>query len=851
MVNNFDYDYVLNFDFKILDRREKFLEMTSSYLKQQQVRMLQSQGHCWYGQPSIVRDMRSKAKYFTAFAKANMANKNIVFVVSEGAYTDTKAAGIMLYNMGEPKEFFPPNAPGKPEVLEAKADCITLVWPMPEVGYENIKCYSIFYFQLEKAQSNKWEKRRTKGTSDERYTIDYLTPDTSYVFKVVGECDCGVTEESATSDPISTEKIKTCSSPGRPEAVHISQDSITVTWDEPKQNQDLVEVYCIHYAIKGGAYELKWRIMETGGPQNMLEITQLQPNTTYYFKAYARCISGTKSNMSETSEQISTKQKTPAMKILSSLDKLSEPGAILPHYQLQMKTSMKKSDIRIAKCSFGKPTHPPCPERVLMVVGATGAGTSTLINGIINYVFGVQWEDDFRLKLIVDEVGRSQTQSQTEWITAYTIYWQEGFPVAYTLTIIDTPGFGDTRGLERDRELIIQIKELFQLRGKEGIDQLHGIGFVTQASLARLTPTQRYIFDSILAIFGKDIKNSIFVMADGADPPVIEAIKEAQIPFEDCFRFNNSALFTTGQVQSDGNFAKMFWDMGVQSFERFFCSFSAAKAASLQLTQEVLNERHNLEAIISGIQPQINAGLFKIDELRQEENILVRRESEMLASKKFTYEIEVTKQRKVDLGYGEYVTNCLVCNYTCHFPCRIPDDGEKYKCAAMGSKSQSSATCTVCPGSCFWDKHVNNQYRFDIYQEMETRTSEDLKKRFHEAKKGKQLVETMINKMEDEMQNIFGAVTDNILEAHRCLQRLDDIALKPNPLTSVDYIDLLIEGEKSERKPGYLNRIKYLKCAREKAEIISTVKTTGVEPLKKMRHKESRTFWQKLFGRKY
>ena len=73
------------------------------------------------------------------------------------------------------------------------------------------------------------------------------------------------------------------------------------------------------------------------------------------------------------------------------------------------------------------------------------------------------------------------------------------------------------QGLEKDRQLARLIKEFFSIRDVVGIDQLNGIGFVVQASLARLTPTQRYIFDAILSIFGKDIGNNIFLMTTFAD----------------------------------------------------------------------------------------------------------------------------------------------------------------------------------------------------------------------------------------------------------------------------------------------------------------------------------------------
>lgn len=43
-----------------------------------------------------------------------------------------------------------------------------------------------------------------------------------------------------------------------------------------------------------------------------------------------------------------------------------------------------------------------------------------------------------------------QAISHTEWITVYTIAPQKGSRLNFTLNIIDTPGFGDIRGLDRD-----------------------------------------------------------------------------------------------------------------------------------------------------------------------------------------------------------------------------------------------------------------------------------------------------------------------------------------------------------------------------------------------------------------
>ncbi len=62
------------------------------------------------------------------------------------------------------------------------------------------------------------------------------------------------------------------------------------------------------------------------------------------------------------------------------------------------------------------------------------------------------------------------------------------------------------------------------------------------------------------------------------------------------------------------------------------------------------------------------------------------------------------------------------------------------------------------------------------------------------------------------------------------MERLQEIALKPNPLSTPDYIDLMIESKKQEAKPGFQDRIQSLMDVRKKAEIISKVSTGGALP---------------------
>ncbi|XP_030623563.1 uncharacterized protein LOC115806842 [Chanos chanos] len=473
--------------------------------------------------------------------------------------------------------------------------------------------------------------------------------------------------------------------------------------------------------------------------------------------------------------------------------------------------------------SFGRPSHLNIKKKTIMLLGATGSGKTTLINGMINYILGVKWEDECRFKLIDEVTNKTQAQSQTSEVTAYRIHHRKGFQIDHSLTIIDTPGFGDTRGIKQDKAITDRIREFFS--HKDGIAELDAVCFVVQSALARLTHTQKYIFEAILSIFGKDVADNIVVLvtfADGQTPPVLEAIKSAEIPCAKkndgslmYFKFNNSALFAPNNTDGEDNFDEMFWKMGTVSMQKFFVHLSSMKTQSLQMTKEVLTERNKLEVTAAGLQPMIQVGLGKLDEIKSTEAALKQHIECIEANKNFEYEVETFKQDKIDLARGTHVTNCLTCNHTCHYPCGIPKDEDKSGCWAM-----TNSYCRICPGKCIWNVHHNVPYRFEVSKVKKKCTYENLKKQYENALGEKMSKEKIFKRLETDYEQVQVQVHDMINDLSTCLKRLKEIALRPDPLATPDYIDLMIQSEEQEAKPGFQKRIKELTEIRQKAVIM-------------------------------
>ncbi|CAG0883262.1 unnamed protein product [Darwinula stevensoni] len=487
-------------------------------------------------------------------------------------------------------------------------------------------------------------------------------------------------------------------------------------------------------------------------------------------------------------------------------------------YEFPRETVMKDREHRLARYDIGS-SQDKGTEKVIMLLGSIGTGKSTLINGIANYAYGVKWEDDFRFKLITEEGNEShQAQSPTKWITAYVLHKEEGFALPYTLTVIDTPGFGDSAGLQQDEALMNQFRALFSRSGFMGVDHLDGICFVMQAPSARLTPTQEYVFNCILSVFGRDVIDNIYVLitfSDNKVPPVLTAMEKTNMPYKKYFKFNNAVLFADKQSEcAEGD--KICWDMGVTNFKCFFENLQEMKPMTLTLPKVVLEERKRLQKAIQFILPQITVGLEKLEHLRQEHAALKQCQEAIEVNNIFQYAVKIHERGRVDLKPGEFVTNCLKCNFTCHYPTTMERDDWNADCAVM---DVFTGKCLVCPNMCHRKEHINTQYCFEL-SEKEIITSRKCNEKSDNYNGETLNTEAIVKELTKEFNRERLKVLQLIKRAYGCLQRLNEIALKKDPPSVTDFIDHLMEPEKREARTGFTQRIKYLEYIRAKVESV-------------------------------
>ena len=471
-------------------------------------------------------------------------------------------------------------------------------------------------------------------------------------------------------------------------------------------------------------------------------------------------------------------------------------------------------------------------EKVIMLVGATGSGKTTTINAMFNYIMGVEFEDKFRLQLIEEDV-EDPTKSVTKCITAYTIHHQPGFKIDYAITIIDTPGFGDTSGITRDIEITEEIKTFLSTEGFEGIGIVDALGFVVPYYPPRFVLMQRYIFDSLLSVFGKDIEDNIFMFYTFAGPEkkppgVIDAVKAAKIPHSDHFKFDHKGLYWLDCSDSEEETKSLYasWNLGRTNFQNFFTRLNLVEPKSMQMTKEILLIKTDLEYI----QKHIMLGVNELEKLNTEKEVLKKYEHDMDSKKDIEYQVNEQFTEILNVPYGFTAVNCKKCNVTClktMYPYKNSNLEDCWLFKDMSGEADNTG-CHKCPWGCQLDDHKCEEKYYVIKTKMITKTLGELQESYKDPEGSKMTAEQITKECQERIDEVGDDTVKLVEKARRRIERLDEIALKPDPLSTDDYIDLMIEAEKAEAGGGLTKRIQALMQLKERQEVRRNV-ATGAE----------------------
>ncbi|XP_055354534.1 uncharacterized protein LOC129600147 [Paramacrobiotus metropolitanus] len=408
----------------------------------------------------------------------------------------------------------------------------------------------------------------------------------------------------------------------------------------------------------------------------------------------------------------------------------------------------------------------PVKQLNILILGETGVGKSTWINGFANYVqFSTLAEaregipvnlipsqftmlDENCQEVVVSLGEPKQSARQGEVLKAGESATQE--PRSYTfpgkkllIRLIDTPGVGDTRGVDVDKANFQAV-----LKHISRFKEIHGICILLKPNSARLTILFRFCISELLTHLHKDAcRNIIFVFTNCRStfyrpgdtyPALKERLLELKKSNDVTITLDNSTMYCMDNepirflaaVRCGIHFSPV-------EFDNFLLSW-----------QKSVDETNRLIAYIAGLEPHSTQTTISLNEARRLILLLVEPmaeiarniQSNMRAVKSHMEELEVLEQSSGEWKKKLYVPTIIlvpeeipypmtvcrsekcckvkgsVVHYTsiCHEVCRLNDivperypNPELQKCYAM--QLDNGMSCRVC--GCRWDDHLHITYK--------------------------------------------------------------------------------------------------------------------------------------------
>ncbi|XP_059585379.1 verrucotoxin subunit beta-like [Alligator mississippiensis] len=585
-------DFVLSFTFTSLWNKEPYLDNLKLWLQNKHMKKpddaalagsVSGQGtsKLWFQQKDIYTKARNYATSFLDFATANTSGK-IGYTVTSAYDEEHPGVTIHLYEKGieVSPSFEPPLKPLPLLIGEIKHDRIQLNFKPAAFGEAWITGYRVEY-KMKKEEEEKGEKKETEEkwvvveteSKQEMFTLTGLRPNTEYMFRYASVSAPGV---SLTREMKGTVKTRPVSAPGMPVPIAVGVTTIALAWESPDiiGKGSIIKEYRVEYKEAGdGGPKGKdeWLVRRTGRAQ-FCHVNGLSPQTPYRFQVTAVCMDGAESAPSEET-RVSTvmadksKQFTQELVKKSTLVEEGHPSL----YALPLEKAKMAPDALYRRYSLGK-ANPQVPSKAVVLVGIPGLRKGTLINAMVNYALGVQWEDTFRFKLTQEAAEEPRSESPALVSDVYEIHYNKAFKIPFSLMLVDIPEIEDENRFQMAKHIQAVLAALGLSGGNSALIYLVG------ASQPEATLAQSYVLAHISHSFPEEYKLLLLVGADGQTTPFVEDFIKANFPLT-YFKCNTSALLAKN-ANNEKNvhiFNEKSWGVYTHSMETLFSDFQFFK----------------------------------------------------------------------------------------------------------------------------------------------------------------------------------------------------------------------------------------------------------------------------------
>ncbi|KAK3493368.1 hypothetical protein B0T13DRAFT_50003 [Neurospora crassa] len=448
---------------------------------------------------------------------------------------------------------------------------------------------------------------------------------------------------------------------------------------------------------------------------------------------------------------------------------------------------------------------------VAVFIGPSGAGKSTQINAFVSYLLGGGVDDPARV-LLIDDHRSEQSASVTQPVTCFRIRPFAPVFENKTLMIVDTPGYGGSRGVEGDAFVTAAMSEFFGM-----VSHVNSVIFVCKANEVRTTilrPVTTYVF----SLFAKDVRKSLrtlYTFSDGGKVLAHDTLEGLQWPVENGeVQVNNSAF---GLDLQDGKVDRNIRSQWIDSIKgQFRLQEMLVKMTPVPTADsaEVIKKRMYLEE-------KCHLAEVKIMKTASDAQLIIAQ------LKYLSLTIETARDQQIahkyirmsrrDVPSGKHATLCTICNHTCHELCDCSNDDNTYYCASM-----NNGDCTMCPNKCNWTKHHEATFIIDAEKKTEYITPQKLFEWWNQIN----TLEGISVRLLDEYLSAQAILRQDISYLAALNDQLKETALMHDPSGLINYVDLLITLAEAGVKEGSADEtlITQLMTARKTLQLLKELK---------------------------
>ncbi len=398
----------------------------------------------------------------------------------------------------------------------------------------------------------------------------------------------------------------------------------------------------------------------------------------------------------------------------------------------------------------------------MLLIGETGSGRTSFLNLICNcgmiQALGCKFDGEglSRFEQFNDiKMENANSLSMESKTTGAKLYEAELGELK--VGIIDTPGFGDTRGIDQDKKNAKAIIDA--LKDEEYIDC---VCLVINGRQSRMSANLRYVLTEITSILPREVlSNIIVVFTNTADPldlnfditglndffgTLIDRHFFVENPY--CrFEMANLKQGQLPQGQVARNLKKYFEETAKVLIEMSTAvnTFEIVQAHKFTILYE---RKQNIELLLDILATIQYNNLERMQKSIKEaqEKVEAALVTKTLCNE-FRFKQKIKKMTTVRTANHNLVCGFPDCYSNCSINCHLPKlfDKERFKhCNAFGGKDY----CRMCGHH--YSYHYHNEVRFEEEVYEKEYIDEDMQHRFKEAETMEQKASILKKELEEE-----------------------------------------------------------------------------------------------------